>query len=250
MQPRWTPRRRSARTPAFGAGARIGARVIVGPSCVIEGDAHIGADSRLIARVTLLGSVTLGARCILHPGVVVGSDGFGYAPDAGEWVKVPQVGGVRVGDDVEIGANTTIDRGALGDTLIANGVKLDNQVQVAHNVSIGEHSAIAACTGIAGSTRIGRRCRIGGGTGITGHITIGDDVAISGFGMVTRSIDKPGFYTSVIPVEEAPLWRRIVARLKGIDTLARRVATLERAAGLRGTGGPATGESKIEGRDD
>jgi UDP-3-O-[3-hydroxymyristoyl] glucosamine N-acyltransferase len=142
------------------------------------------------------------------------------------------VGTVRVGQDVEIGANTTIDRGALGDTLIADGVKLDNQIQIAHNVIIGAHTAVAACVGIAGSTRIGERCMIGGGTGITGHISIGDDIIITGFGMITRSLDKPGMYSSVIPVEEVRQWRRIVGRLKRIDSMAARLAALESAAGM------------------
>jgi UDP-3-O-[3-hydroxymyristoyl] glucosamine N-acyltransferase len=175
----------------------------------------IGADTRLLSRVTLCTGTRIGARGILHPGAVVGSDGFGNARDGEAWIKVPQVGGVSIGDDVEIGANTTIDRGALGDTVIEDGVRLDNQIQVAHNVSIGAHTAIAACTGIAGSTRIGRRCMIGGGTGIGGQLTLGDDIIIAGFGMVSRSIDKPGLYSSVIPVEEARLWRRIVGGSSG-----------------------------------
>ncbi len=155
---------------------------------------------------------------------------------ARSWVKVPQVGGVLVGDDVEIGANTTIDRGALGDTVIEEGVRLDNQIQIGHNVSIGAHTAIAACTGIAGSTRIGRRCMIGGGTGIGGQLVLGDDIIIAGFGMVTKSIDKPGLYSSVIPVEEARLWRRIVGRIKRLDLMAARIRKLEAAAGIGARG--------------
>jgi UDP-3-O-[3-hydroxymyristoyl] glucosamine N-acyltransferase len=196
----------------------------------------IGADTRLLARVTLCSGTRIGARCILHPGAIVGADGFGNAREGQVWVKVPQVGGVLVGDDVEIGANTTIDRGALGDTLIEEGVRLDNQIQIGHNVSVGAHTAIAACTGIAGSTRIGRRCMIGGGTGIGGQLVLGDDIVIAGFGMVTRSIDKPGLYSSVVPVEEARLWRRIVGRIKRLDLMAARIRKLEAAAGTGATG--------------
>jgi UDP-3-O-[3-hydroxymyristoyl] glucosamine N-acyltransferase len=149
---------------------------------------------------------------------------------------VPQLGGVRVGDDVAIGANTTIDRGALGDTVIEDGVRLDNQIQIAHNVVVGAHTAIAACTGIAGSTRIGKRCLIGGGTGIGGQLVIGDDIVIAGFGMVTHSLDKPGMYSSVLPVEEARLWRRLVGRFKRLDLLTNRVRKLETVNKIAATG--------------
>jgi UDP-3-O-[3-hydroxymyristoyl] glucosamine N-acyltransferase len=216
----------------IGAGAVIGPRALVGPHSVVEAGVVIGADTRLLSRVTLCSGTRVGARCILHPGAVVGSDGFGNARDGQVWVKVPQVGGVLVGDDVEIGANTTIDRGALGDTVIEEGVRLDNQIQIGHNVSIGAHTAIAACTGIAGSTRIGQRCMIGGGTGIGGQLVLGDDIIIAGFGMVTKSIDKPGLYSSVVPVEEARLWRRIVGRIKRLDVMAARIRKLEAAAGF------------------
>jgi UDP-3-O-[3-hydroxymyristoyl] glucosamine N-acyltransferase len=225
----------TARVGAFaviGPGVKLGPRVQVGPYCLIGAGAQLAEDVRLVARVTLGEGVVIGARSILHPGVVLGSDGFGYARDGAAWVKVPQVGGVRVGMDVEIGSNTTIDRGALGDTLIGDGVKLDNQIQIAHNVVIGDHTAIAACVGIAGSTRIGSRCMIGGGTGINGHISIGDDIVVSGFGMITRSLHKPGMYSSVIPVEEARQWRRIVGRIKRLDSMAARVNALEAAAGI------------------
>jgi UDP-3-O-[3-hydroxymyristoyl] glucosamine N-acyltransferase len=211
----------------IGAGATIGAGAVLGAMCVVGRDASIGPQTRLHPRVTVGDRVTLGPRCIVHPGAVVGADGFGNAREGEGWVKVPQLGSVRVGADVEIGANTTIDRGALDDTVIEDGVKLDNQIQVAHNVVIGAHTAIAACTGIAGSTRIGRRCMIGGGTGIGGQIEIGDDIVIAGFGMVTKSMHQPGFYSSVIPVEEVRTWRRIVGRIKRLDTLAARVAALE-----------------------
>jgi UDP-3-O-[3-hydroxymyristoyl] glucosamine N-acyltransferase len=211
----------------IGYGTTIGAGATLGPMCIVGAGVQIGEHTRLHARVTIGDRVTIGPRCIVHPGAVVGADGFGNARDGAGWVKVPQLGGVNVGADVEIGANTTIDRGALDDTVIEEGVKLDNQIQVAHNVVIGAHTAIAACTGIAGSTRIGKRCMIGGGTGITGQITIADDVVVSGFGMITRSITAPGFYSSVIPVEEARTWRRIVGRIKRLDSMAARLAALE-----------------------
>ena len=160
------------------------------PGCVLQKDVRIGADSRLHARVTVCAKTTIGRRCIVHPGAVLGSDGFGFARDGDRWVKVPQLGAVRIGDDVEIGANTTVDCGAIGDTIIEDGVKLDNQIQVGHNVTIGEHTAIAACTGISGSTTIGKRCMIGGMVGFAGHLTIADDVAVTGFSLVSASIDR------------------------------------------------------------
>jgi len=196
------------------AGAHIGARCRIGPGCVIAAQARIGPDSRLAARVTLEAGVRIGARALIHPGVVIGADGFGLARDEGRWLKVPQIGGVRIGDDVEIGANTTIDRGALEDTVIGDGVKLDNLIQVGHNVHIGAHTAIAACAGICGSTRIGERCMIGGGAGIAGHIEICDDVVIAGMSAVTHTIRSPGTYGSLIPVEPLRQWKRVVARLK------------------------------------
>ncbi|MEY4762562.1 MAG: hypothetical protein RLZZ200_2418 [Pseudomonadota bacterium] len=217
------------------AGARLGPRVVVGPHCLLGRRVELGEDVRLVARVTVCDDSRIGARTILHPGVVIGSDGFGNARDGASWVKVPQVGAVRIGADVEIGANTTIDRGALDDTVIEDGVRLDNQIQIAHNVRIGPHTAIAACTGIAGSTQIGSRCMIGGGTGIGGQLSVCDDVVIAGFGMITKSIDKPGMYSSVIPAEEARLWRRIVGRLKRIDSMASRITALETALGAADT---------------
>ena len=210
-----------------GEGAVLEAGVVLGAFCLVGRGARLGAGTRLHARVTLADGVTIGPRCIVHPGAVVGSDGFGNARDVDGWVKVPQLGSVVVGSDVEIGANTTIDRGALGDTVIEDGVRLDNQIQIAHNVVIGAHTAIAACTGIAGSTRIGKRCMIGGGAGINGQITIADDVVITGMGMVTRSITAAGLYSSVFPVEEARTWRRLVGRFKRLDTMAARLAALE-----------------------
>jgi UDP-3-O-[3-hydroxymyristoyl] glucosamine N-acyltransferase len=197
--------------------AEIGERAFVGPGCVVETGARIGADSRLLSRVSVCAGVRIGKRCILHPGAVVGSDGFGFAPDAGTWVKVPQLGTVRIGDDVEIGANTTIDRGAIDDTVVEHGVKLDNQIQVGHNVTIGAHTAIAGCVGISGSTTIGRRCMIGGAVGIAGHLTIADDVAVTGFSLVTASIKQAGSYSSGMPALESRRWRRMVARFRRLD---------------------------------
>jgi UDP-3-O-[3-hydroxymyristoyl] glucosamine N-acyltransferase len=165
-------------------------------------------------KVTLYADVVVGSRCLLHSGAVVGADGFGFAPDSGEWFKVPQVGSVRIGDDVEIGANTTIDRGAIEDTVIGDGVKLDNQIQVAHNVVIGAHTAIAACTGISGSTTIGQRCMIGGMVGFAGHLTIADDVIITGCSLVSASIREAGSYSSGMPTVPTRAWRRMVANLR------------------------------------
>jgi UDP-3-O-[3-hydroxymyristoyl] glucosamine N-acyltransferase len=198
-------------------GAQIDERVRVGPGCIVQKGASVGADSTLASRVNLYPGVTLGKRCILHAGAVIGADGFGFAPNAGVWLKVPQVGSVRVGDDVEIGANTTIDRGAIDDTVVENGVKLDNQIQVGHNVTIGAHTAIAACTGISGSTVIGQRCMIGGMVGFAGHLTIADDVVVTGCSLVSASIKKPGSYSSGMPTVETRLWRRMVAHLRRLD---------------------------------
>ncbi len=198
-------------------GAHIGERVLVGPGCIVQKGASVGADSTLRSRVNLYPGVTLGMRCLLHAGAVVGADGFGFAPNSGTWEKVPQVGSVRVGDDVEIGANTTIDRGAIDDTVVENGVKLDNQIQVGHNVIIGAHTAIAACTGISGSTVIGQRCMIGGMVGFAGHLSIADDVVVTGCSLVSASIKKPGSYSSGMPTVETRLWRRMVAHLRRLD---------------------------------
>jgi len=197
--------------------AEIGDRVSIGPGCIVQRGARVGDDSVLVSRVNLYPGVTLGRRCILHAGAVVGADGFGFAQNSGNWVKVPQVGSVRIGDDVEIGANTTIDRGAIDDTVVENGVKLDNQIQVGHNVVIGAHTAIAACTGISGSTVIGQRCMIGGMVGFAGHLTIADDVLVTGCSLVSASIKKPGSYSSGMPTVETRLWRRMVAHLRRLD---------------------------------
>jgi UDP-3-O-[3-hydroxymyristoyl] glucosamine N-acyltransferase len=201
--------------------AHIGERVFVGPGCIVQRGARIGADTRLTARVTVCAGVSIGLRCVLHPGAVVGADGFGFALDGGAWVKVPQVGSVQIGDDVEIGANTTIDRGAIDDTVVEHGVKLDNQIQVGHNVTIGSHTAIAGCVGISGSTTIGRRCMIGGGVGIAGHLTIADDVIVTGCSLVSASIKSAGSYSSGMPAVETRMWRRMVAHLRRLDTKER-----------------------------
>ncbi|HEX4152842.1 MAG TPA: UDP-3-O-(3-hydroxymyristoyl)glucosamine N-acyltransferase [Steroidobacteraceae bacterium] len=195
-------------------GAEIGERAMVGPGCVVQRDARLGADSQLVASVNLYPGVVLGCRVLVHAGAVIGADGFGFAPDHGTWFKVPQVGSVRIGDDVEIGANTTVDRGAIGDTVVEDGAKLDNQIQVGHNVTIGAHTAIAACTGISGSTTIGRRCMIGGMVGFAGHLTIADDVVITGCSLVSASIREAGSYSSGMPTVPTRAWRRMVAHFR------------------------------------
>ncbi|HRX70834.1 MAG: UDP-3-O-(3-hydroxymyristoyl)glucosamine N-acyltransferase [Candidatus Competibacteraceae bacterium] len=211
------------------AGATIETGVSVGPHCVIGEQALIGAASRLMARVTVCHRVRLGRRVLVHPGAVIGSDGFGLALEQdGRWLRVPQLGSVRIGDDVEIGANTTIDRGALEDTVIEDGVKLDNQIQIAHNVHIGAHSALAGCVGIAGSARIGRHCMLGGGVGVAGHLTIADRVQVTGMSLVAQSITQSGVYSSGLAVEPNRLWNRISARLRRLDELFRRLTALEK----------------------
>jgi UDP-3-O-[3-hydroxymyristoyl] glucosamine N-acyltransferase len=214
------------------ANVTVGARVLIGPHSIIARDVTLAEDVRLVARVTLGARVTIGARSVLQPGAVIGADGFGFAPDKGRWLKVPQVGTVRIGADSEVGANTTIDRGAIEDTVIEEGVKLDNLIQIGHNVHVGAHSAIAACTGIGGSTSIGRRCMIGGAVAMAGHLRIGDDVVITGSSAVSHSLPKAGVYSSALTTEEARTWRRLVARFKRSDRLFARVRRLERDAGL------------------
>jgi UDP-3-O-[3-hydroxymyristoyl] glucosamine N-acyltransferase len=204
-------------------GATIGPRARIGAHCVIGRGSSVGEGTRLHPRVTVYGGCSIGARCLLHSGAVIGADGFGHAREAGRWVKIPQVGGVRIGDDVEVGANTTIDRGALDDTVVEDGVKLDNQIQVGHNCVIGAHTVIAGCTGIAGSVTIGRDCLIGGGVGIVGHLSICDAVTISGFSFVTKSIVKPGTYTSGTPAMPHGEWLRNSAHLRHLDDIVRRV---------------------------
>jgi len=211
------------------AGAVIEAGVQVGPHCVIGEQALVGAASRLVARVTVCHRVRIGCRVLAHPGAVIGSDGFGLALERdGRWLKVPQLGSVQIGDDVEIGANTTIDRGALEDTVIEDGVKLDNQIQVAHNVYIGAHSALAGCVGIAGSARIGRHCMLGGSVGVAGHLNIADRVQVTGMSLVAQSITQSGVYSSGLTVEPNRLWNKVSARLRRLDELFHRLAALEK----------------------
>lgn len=207
----------------IGARVKIGARTVIGPGCVVMDDVTIGNDTRLTANVTLCRGVFIGDRCQFHPSVVVGADGFGLAPDQGEWLKVPQVGTVRIGNDVELGASTTIDRGAIDDTVIGNGVKMDNQIQIGHNVRIGEHTVIAGCAGISGSAVVGKRCMIGGMVGIAGHLTICDDVVLTGKSFVNSSIRKPGYYSSGIPVDETTRFRKNAARFRHLDEFVREV---------------------------
>ncbi|MBZ0071627.1 MAG: UDP-3-O-(3-hydroxymyristoyl)glucosamine N-acyltransferase [Gammaproteobacteria bacterium] len=212
----------------IGARVAIGAGAVIGPGCVLERDVVIGANTRLVAGVVLCHGVSIGRDCLFHPGVVVGSDGFGIAKDAGRWIKVPQLGSVYIGDDVEIGANTTVDRGALEDTVIADGVKLDNQIQIAHNVQVGAHTAVAGCVGISGSARIGAHCMLAGGVGVVGHLEIADHTVVTGMSMVTKSITEPGVYSSGLAVLPGEQWNRIVARLRRLDDMARRLQALER----------------------
>lgn len=210
------------------AGAIVAAGAYIGPNCTVGVQARIGAGSRLVANVSIGYAVELGERVLVHPGAVIGADGFGLANYQGRWLKVPQLGSVRIGDDCEIGANTTIDRGALGDTILEEGVKLDNQIQIAHNVHIGAHTAIAGCTGIAGSTRIGRACMIAGAVGITGHLEICDRVTITSMTLVTHSITEPGVYSGSLPMDNAQIWRKNSARYRQLDGMARRLAALEK----------------------
>ena len=209
------------------SGVEIAKNVIIGPGCVVQRDAKIGQGSILKANVTLCEAVKVGARCTIHPGVVIGADGFGIANDNGRWIKVPQIGSVIINDDVEIGANTTIDRGAIEDTIIGEGVKLDNQIQIGHNVTIGKHTVIAGCVGIAGSSKIGKYCAIGGGVGIGGHLTIADGVQLTGMTMVTKSITDSGVYSSGIPAEPTQQWHKNVIRYRQMHKLFDRVTALE-----------------------
>jgi UDP-3-O-[3-hydroxymyristoyl] glucosamine N-acyltransferase len=223
-----------APTSQVGAGCVIGGRAhlghgaSLGAGCIVGEGARIGPDARLHPRVTVYPDCEIGSRSIVHSGAVIGADGFGFAPEGGAWLKIPQIGRVLVGADVEIGANTTIDRGAIEDTVIEDGVKLDNLVQIGHNCRIGAHTAIAGCVGIAGSTTIGRHCMIGGAAMIGGHLTIADRVIVAGSTVVTKSIDAAGTYLSVIPAEEAREWRRIVAHLRGLARVTERLRALDR----------------------
>jgi len=210
-----------------GAGAVIEARVVLGPGAYVGPGVRIGRDSRLAARAVVNAGCIVGERAVVHSGAVIGADGFGFANEAGRWTKIPQVGRVVIGNDVEVGANTTIDRGALDDTVIDDGVKLDNQIQVAHNCHIGAHTAIAGCVGIAGSTTIGRHCMIGGAAMISGHLSICDKVIVSGGTLIAKSITEPGTYTGVYPFEANRKWMRNAAWLRHLDEMADRIRTLE-----------------------
>lgn len=210
------------------AGAVLGDGVVVGAGCYIGTNVHIGAHSFLYPNVTLAMATQVGQRAIIHAGTVLGSDGFGFVPDTTGWYKIPQVGRVCVGDDVEIGANTSIDRAAMGETYLGHGVKLDNLIHIAHNVHIGDHTVIAASTGIAGSARIGKHCQISGMCSIAGHISIADHVTLTGTSFVINSITQPGVYSSGIPIEEHALWRKNTVRVRQLDKLTRRINALEK----------------------
>ena len=214
---------------SIGARSVIADRAVIGAGCVIGDDCVVGAGSELLARVTLVTRVRLGQRVRVHPGAVLGAEGFGLAMDEGRWIKVPQLGGVLIGDDCEIGANTTIDRGAIDDTVLEEDVRLDNQIQIGHNVRIGAHTAMAGCVAIAGSSRIGRYCLIGGGAGMVGHIEICDKVLVTAMSLVTHSITEPGEYSSGTPIQPSRDWRRNAARFKHLDELARKIAPLPQA---------------------
>ena len=212
----------------IGPRTKIARGAVIGPGCTVGEDCDIGEGTELVARVSLVRRVRIGARTVVHPGAVIGADGFGLAMDKGQWIKVPQLGGVRIGDDCEIGANTTIDRGAIDDTVLEDNVRLDNLIQIAHNVHIGAHTAMAGCVGIAGSTRIGRYCMFAGQAGAAGHLEICDHVTVMAQSMVSHSITEPGEYASGIPATPARDWRRNAVRIRQLDTLARRISALEK----------------------
>lgn len=230
----WRRQQTAARKPGIhpsavvDAEAQVDPTAFIGPLCVVERGARVGAGTVLKSRVTVGEDCVVGARCILHAGVVLGADGFGFAPDGERWEKIEQLGAVRIGDDVEIGANTCIDRGALQDTVIEDGVKLDNLIQIGHNVRIGRNTAMAGCVGVAGSATIGARCTIGGGAVVLGHLTIADGVNISAATVVTKSITKPGHYTGVFPLDDNASWERNAATLKQLHTLRDRIKILEK----------------------
>jgi UDP-3-O-[3-hydroxymyristoyl] glucosamine N-acyltransferase len=210
------------------SGAQIAAGVTVGAHCVVGARSVIGEGGWLAPRVTLYHDVRIGKRVVIQSGAVIGGEGFGFANEKGVWQKIAQIGGVSIADDVEIGANTTVDRGALSDTLIGNGVKLDNQIMVAHNVQIGDNTAMAGCVGISGSTKIGKNCMIAGGVGMVGHIEVCDNVFVTGMTMVTRSITEPGSYSSGTAMQPAAEWRKSAARIRQLDDMARRLLQLEK----------------------
>jgi UDP-3-O-[3-hydroxymyristoyl] glucosamine N-acyltransferase len=210
------------------SAAQIGAGVTVGSHSVVGARSVIGEGGWLAPRVTLYHDVHIGKRVVIQSGAVIGGEGFGFANEKGVWQKIAQIGGVTIGDDVEIGANTTVDRGALSDTLIGNGVKLDNQIMIAHNVQIGDNTAMAGCAGISGSTKIGKNCMIAGGVGMVGHIEVCDNVFVTGMTMVTRSITEPGSYSSGTAMQPAAEWRKSAARIRQLDDMARRLQQLEK----------------------
>jgi UDP-3-O-[3-hydroxymyristoyl] glucosamine N-acyltransferase len=213
---------------AIGPDCQVGEHATIGAGTVLGASVRVGAGTSLGPRVTVLDGVRIGARCLVHPGAVIGADGFGFAPDHGAWQKIPQLGSVVIGDDVEIGANTTIDRGTIDDTVIEDGVKLDNLVQIAHNVRLGAHTIMAAMSGVAGSTKVGKRCMIGGGVVMINGLTICDDVLFTFRSVVTRSVDEPGTYSGHLPAEEAGQWRKSAARFRQLDALADRLMKAER----------------------
>jgi UDP-3-O-[3-hydroxymyristoyl] glucosamine N-acyltransferase len=214
-------------TAVVDTSAFVHPDAVIGPLCVVERGAHVGAWTQLKSRVTVGEDCTVGERCILHPGVVIGADGFGFAPNAGSWEKIEQMGAVRIGNDVEIGANTCIDRGALRDTVIEDGVKLDNLIQIGHNVHIGKHTAMAGCVGVAGSATIGAHCTVGGGAVVLGHLIIADHVDISAASVVMRSISKPGQYSGIFPIDDNAVWEKNAASLKKLHGLRDRIRVLE-----------------------
>ncbi|MCE4070088.1 MULTISPECIES: UDP-3-O-(3-hydroxymyristoyl)glucosamine N-acyltransferase [Pseudomonas] len=210
------------------AGAQIGSNVTIGAHCFVGARSVIGEGGWLAPRVTLYHDVRIGKRVVIQSGAVLGGEGFGFANHQGVWQKIAQIGGVTLGDDVEIGANTTIDRGALSDTIVGNGVKLDNQIMIAHNVQIGDHTAMAGCCGISGSAKIGKHCMLAGGVGLVGHIEICDNVFVTGMTMVTRSITEPGSYSSGTAMQPAAEWKKSAARIRQLDDMARRLQQLEK----------------------
>lgn len=224
------------------AGARVGADVYLGPGCLIGAGAVLGQGTHLVANVTVLHEAVIGQRCLLHPGAVIGADGFGVAAEDGEWVKVPQLGSVRIGDDAEIGANSAVDRGAIEDTIIGDGVKLDNHIQIGHNVTVGDHTVMAARAGVAGSTIIGRRCVIAADAGFVGHLQIADDVVITARSMITHSIKQAGTYGGGLPATELRHWQKNAARFRTLDALARRLMDLEKVIRSLRRGGAGEGE--------
>lgn len=225
------------------SGAQIGRGVTVGAHCVIGARSQIGDGGWLAPRVTLYHDVRIGRRVVIQSGAVIGGEGFGFASEKGVWQKIAQIGGVVIGDDVEIGANTTIDRGALADTRIGNGVKLDNQIMIAHNVQIGDNTAMAGCVGISGSTKIGSNCMIAGGVGMVGHIEVCDGVFVTGMTMVTRSITEPGAYSSGTAMQPAGEWKKSAARIRKLDEMARRLQQLEKQLAAVTSSGNASSDA-------